>query len=797
MKPINSNIMRTITLLLFSALFALASSAKDVTYTQAQKIAENFLKSPDGPNKIAPSVLKSLKLAYTAIGTDGKNCFYVFNHDGADGFIIVSADDRANAILGYSDTGTFEYDKLPADIKSWFAGYSDQITYIRSSKIKAAAEESTVLDKEVQPLLGDIQWNQDSPYNDMCPVYDLNSRCATGCVATAMAQVMYYHKWPEQGSGSHTYSPSILGGGTLTADFGNTSYDWNGMLPKYDDSSSDTSREAVARLMLHCGIAVDMEYSLSSGATSQAVPYALYTYFNYDKGVAYRARTNYGSAEWDDIIINEINNGRPIVALGRSSAGGHAFVFDGYDRNGLIHVNWGWGGMSNGYFRTSALAPSSQGIGGSTGGFNYDQYIVTGIQRPQSDSEEDIELISTEGLVASEETVDNGATLNFRLCGMLANAGWQDASYTYGLMLTDADGNIQKVIDTGMNGNLPVGYQIFGPQFDDISLGTLSDGDYILYPVCRVQGGNGNWNRIRSEYVGYANYIYVSAENGKQRFSYPNYFNLAATDMTVPTEVYSGMPAEVKATITNNGDVDYLGEVMVSIVDKDTKRSVTDGDPYKIDLKPGASIDLSLVSTYNLSEGVYSLTIVDDDNRRIASFRDITVKSAPTEAAVVEPVSQLSFADNSCVDRMSMDITAEVKCSSGVFGGWLCIFLFNESGAVQMGSLEPQYLFLKEGETKSISFGGPFENGVPGKTYTACLMLYDGNTYSFMSPIEMSVCQFRLDATTSVNGVEAGSNEPVIIYDINGVRLPNTDVNSLPEGIYILRQGSRTVKIVK
>lgn len=789
--------MRTITLLLFSALFALASSAKDVTYTQAQKIAENFLKSPDGPNKIAPSVLKPLKLAYTAIGTDGKNCFYVFNHDGADGFIIVSADDRANAILGYSDTGTFEYDKLPADIKSWFAGYSDQITYIRSSKIKAAAEESTVLDKEVQPLLGDIQWNQDSPYNDMCPVYDLNSRCATGCVATAMAQVMYYHKWPEQGSGSHTYSPSILGGGTLTADFGSTSYDWNGMLPKYDDSSSDASREAVARLMLHCGIAVDMEYSVSSGATSQAVPYALYTYFNYDKGVAYRARTNYGSAEWDDIIINEINNGRPIVALGRSSAGGHAFVFDGYDRNGLIHVNWGWGGMSNGYFRTSALAPSSQGIGGSTGGFNYDQYIVTGIQRPQSDSEEDIELISTEGLVASEETVDNGATLNFRLCGMLANAGWQDASYTYGLMLTDADGNIQKVIDTGMNGNLPVGYQIFGPQFDDISLGTLSDGEYILYPVCRVQGGTGNWNRIRSEYVGYANYIYVSAENGKQRFSYPNYFNLAATDMTVPTEVYSGMPAEVKATITNNGDVDYLGEVMVSIVDKDTKRSVTDGDPYKIDLKPGASIDLSLVSTYNLSEGVYSLTIVDDDNRRIASFSDITVKSAPTEAAVIEPVSQLSFADNSCVDRMSMDITAEVKCSSGVFGGWLCIFLFNESGAVQMGSLEPQYLFLKEGETKSVSFGGPFENGVPGKTYTACLMTYNGTSYSFVSPMEMSVCQFKLDATTSVNGVEAGSNEPVIIYDINGVRLTNTDVNSLPEGIYILRQGSRTIKIVK
>lgn len=789
--------MRSITLLLLSALFVLTSYAKDVTQTQAQKIAENFLKDPAGPNKIAPSMLKQLKLAYTASGTDGKNCFYVFNSNEAGGFVIVSADDRANAILGYSDTGTFDYEKLPAEIKSWFAGYADQITYIRNSKITTAAVENTTLANEVKPLLGNILWNQDSPYNDMCPVYDLNSRCATGCVATAMAQVMYYHKWPEQGKGSHTYSPSILGGGTLTADFGNTNYAWNDMQPIYDETSSDASRDAVAQLMLHCGIAVDMEYSLSSGATSESVPVALFTYFNYDKGVAYRTRTNYGSEEWDNIIRNEIDNGRPIVALGRSSAGGHAFVFDGYDRNGLIHVNWGWGGMSNGYFRTSALAPSSQGIGGSTGGFNYDQYIITGIQRPQADSEEDVELISTEGLTPSEETVDNGASLNFKLCGMLANAGWQDANYTYGLMLTDATGNTLKVIDTGMNGRLPVGYQIVGPEFNNISLGTLADGTYTLYPVCRVQGGKGSWNRIRSEYVGYPNYLYISVENGNQSFSYPNYFNLAATDMTVPAEIYSGIPTEIKATITNNGDADYLGEIIVSIVDKDTKRNVVDGDPYKIDLKPGASIDLSLVSAYNLSEGVYSLTIVDDDNRRIASFSEITVKATPSETAVLEPAAQLSFADNSLVDRMSMDITADVKCTDGVFGGWLCLFLFNESGAVQMGSLEPQYLFLKEGETKSVTFGGPFENGVPGKVYTACLMTYDGQNYSFMSPIEMSVCQFKLDETSSINGIDSDSSQPVVIYDVNGVRLPDTDINTLSKGIYILRQGNKTVKIVK
>lgn len=789
--------MKKLLLLILTSVITLSAYAADVTPQQALAIARQFSGGTTGQMKMLAPMANQLKLAYTADAADGKNCYYVFNRGGNQGFVIVAADDRANAILGYSDTGSFDYNSIPAEIKHWLTSYADQITYIRKAGFAENTATQTTLDKEVKPLLGDIQWNQDSPYNDMCPSYGINTQCATGCVATAMAQVMYYNRWPEKGVGQHTYYPSVLGGNPLSADFGATTYDWNAMLPRYDAASSQASRDAVALLMLHCGVAVDMEYSTSSGATSESVPKALVTYFNYDKGVAYRTRDNYSNSEWDEIIRRELDNGRPIVALGRSSAGGHAFVFDGYDKNGLIHVNWGWSGMSNGYFRTTALTPTMQGIGGSTSGYNYGQYIVTGIQRPQNDTEEDVELISTEGLVPGSMSVANGQPVSFRLCGFIANVGYKDASFDYGLIITDSEGNEINAIPAGTGDQLPVGYQMEGPEFKDVQLGDMAEGSYTVYPACRVKGGKGAWNRIRNEYIGYPNHLYMTCKGNTITFSYPDYFNLAVSGMENPGTVYSTVPANTKATITNNGDVDYLGEVTVSIVDKATKRNVTKGEPYMIDLKPGESADLSFIDTYTLEAGDYCLTIVDDDNKRIAPYADITVNAAPATAAVIEPAARLTLTEGKEATAEAVDFTAEVTCKYGVFGGLIYVYLFNETGTMQIGSLNPQYVFIKEGETAKVRITGAFENGVPGTVYTACMMAYNGSTLSIMQPMELSVCQFRLSGTTGIEGLEADKDEPVTIYDISGKRLPYTDTDALPKGIYIIKQGGKTVKMAK
>lgn len=792
--------MRKLTLAVLLLLPGLLSFAGDVTKSQALKIARSFLRDNAAQMKVRQNVgSDDLRLVYTADDTKGRSCVYVFNAGSNAGFVLVSAEDRAAEVLGYSDTGSFDLDRMSPEMRNWMEGYVDEITYIRDNNVETAPQKSTNGGKKVAPLLGNIMWDQGAPYNNMCPDYDISSKCATGCVATAMAQVMYYHRWPETGKGSYTYAPAIMGGRTLTADFGSTHYSWDDMTPKYDSNSSEAGCDAVAELMLHCGISVSMNYSLSSGAGSDVIPYALFNYFDYDKGVAYRQRSNYSSEEWQQIIEDEIDNGRPVIATGRSSSGGHAFVFDGYDENGFVHVNWGWSGMSNGYFRTSALNPPLQGTGGSAGGYNYDQQIITGIQRPKENSCEDVELVSTEGLVPAQKTIDNGGSTDISLRGMIYNAGWKASSFEYAMLLADAQGSTVEVYRTDAAYELEVGYGFYGPLTENVKFGKLSDGDYKLYPVCRQHGSDGEWSRIRDEYVGYPNYLNVSVSGDRIAFAYPDYFDLSIDEMDSPAEIYAGVPSCTRATVVNGGDVNYLGDVMVTVYDSKTLRPVASGSKYKIDLAPGASAEVEFLDVMNLPAGDYKLAVTDDDNRIISAMREVSVKDAPAQAAVLTTAAQLSFADNENVDARSMNITARLKCDSGVFGGYVYLYIFNESGAVIRGCLDPQYLMLKSGETADVTFSGAFENGVPGTTYVAALLLYNGSTYSYIKPMESSTCVFRLaPETTGIDSAVAGdTGVKVKIYDMNGCLRPETDTETLPKGMYIVKKGNSVRKIVK
>ena len=790
--------MRKFTLLTLFCMIAVCCHAKDITQSQAIKIAQKFLglQTHGGTRKVAAK----LQLAYTGSNTTGQNCLYVFNSADSQGYVIVAADDQANEILGYSDTGSFPLGNMPDNLRSWIGTYIDQISYLKRKPLKTSpAHTSWKYDKEVKPLLGNIQWNQDSPFNDQCPTYDISSRCATGCVATAMAQVMYYNRWPEQGIGSHTYAPSILNGKTLTADFANTHYAWDAMLPQYDANSSDESREAVAQLMLHCGVSVDMQYSSSSGAASLPVPQALVNYFGYDRGIAYRTRQNYSSTEWQSIIIDELDHQRPLIAMGRSSAGGHCFVFDGYDRNGLIHVNWGWGGMSNGYFRTSALTPATQGIGGSNGGFNNNQYIVTGIQRPVANTYSDIELVSSEGLVPSKSHVAQDETFDIALHGTLYNAGWQNATLYFGLVAIDSVGN--QVFATSLNNpdTVEMSYMYNGLNFKDVTLGSLANGNYRLYPAARSTEDGSPWYPIRDEYVGYPNYLNVSVTNGAATFSYPDYFCLNADSVAIEPEVFAGKLTQVKAHIANTGDVNYLGEVHAQLLDAQTGRKVADGTTQKIDLAPGADIDINFIDAFSVAPGDYLLTLVDDDERHICNSQKLHIQATP-DAAVVTPAEQLAF--KGTVNKENLDITAHVKCTAGYYSGYAYFFILNESGAVQRGCLDPQYFHVKEGETADVRFTGPFENGVDGTVYTATILLYDGTNYSILAPREMSTCQFTLGTETGIRdltgtALDAASLSAATIYNINGTRVQGTDLSSLPHGTYIVKANGKSFKFSK
>ena len=712
-------------------------------------------------------------VVYSQLMADGRTRVQVRNI--ADGGFVLTQGDR---ILGYSDTGTFRPDDAPPALLDMLQALGQQTpeSLLPSSQAsrRASGVQADALSFEPtgEPLLGDIRWNQDAPYNDLCPKYDMSTRCPTGCVATAMAQLMRYHRWPLQGVGSHTYSPAILSGNTLTADFGATAYQWDAMLPNYATADApaegytmDECRQAVAQLMQHCGVAVDMVYYTQSGATDYDVPPALIGYFNYDRSMSYRKREHYGTVDWLQILHDEFAAGRPVLAYGRASAGGHAYVFDGMDQQGFIHVNWGWGGMSNGYFSTSALTPASQGIGGSDGGFNYTQRIITGIFPADGIGRDyDVELTSTEGLTAGKAKIAQGSDVTIRLSGKVYNHGWQTADFDYALLLLSEEGDTVCIVPGPAAQQLEKDATAYAPTFGAVNFGVLAPGSYTLYPVCRMTGGTGRWLRIRDNYIGYVNRLDVTATEADVTFRQPDYFELKATDTDVPDVIYSGVPTLITATVTNEGDVEYHGEVKVQL--RQGSSIVATTSNYIVDLLPGAATQLRFTDGFKAAAGSYTLCLVDDDGTVISPRFTVTVSATPAVGTVVA-------ATPLTVDKIrpdQMQVTATVAASGGFFGGLLYTFIMNKEGRKEVSCLFPEYIMLNaDGTPQQVIMRGTFENGVPGTTYQAQLAVYDGSSYTFLDDAN-ATCTFVFSPETQAveDITRSPSDGSAAAFDLGG-----------------------------
>ena len=300
-----------------------------------------------------------LQLVYTGSSSRGETCFYAFNV-GESGFVIVSADDRFRPIVGYSDEGPFETENMSPEL----AFYLEKIIEARTSR-NAVLFDDTEQEWQSVATTGRMlsrnggrgvdyicttKWNQDSPYNYYAPEASSGpgGRCYAGCVATAMSQVMKRWNHPLQGSGSHSYYS--YGYGMQSANFGETTYDWEHM-PDRLNGASQQEIEAVALLMYHCGVAVDMNYAPDgSGANSWDVPYAINRYFSYSTHADLKMRNEFSLLNWQNMLKESHDIGWPVYYSGFSNSGGHAFVCDGYDDSDLFHFNWGWGGSSDGWF---------------------------------------------------------------------------------------------------------------------------------------------------------------------------------------------------------------------------------------------------------------------------------------------------------------------------------------------------------------------------------------------------------------------------------------------------------------
>jgi len=345
-------------LLLLTAMFTLmcflpglrgTAHANPVSVDRAKNIAQSFLSNTLQYKH--PVQLQSQAWQFDAV--------YLFTIPQG-GWIMVAADDCARPVLAYSLTGSFNTDTMPVALQNMLSVYQQEINHIRTVKGAPCHEEWQLIEEgkslkrteedEVGPLIT-TQWFQRSPYNLLCP-----SSTMTGCVATAMAQVMKYWNYPAFGQGSHSYTDDS-GYGTQSADFGNTRYDWPNMPNRLTESSSAIEKTAVATLMYHCGVSVNMHYStVYSGTTIYKCETALTDFFHYNRhDIRYCAKGQMSNDAWTDTLIAELRHRRPILHGGNGPAGGHCFICDGFNAQRYLHFNLGEDGAGDGYYQVGAI----------------------------------------------------------------------------------------------------------------------------------------------------------------------------------------------------------------------------------------------------------------------------------------------------------------------------------------------------------------------------------------------------------------------------------------------------------
>lgn len=360
-------------LCMLASINAYADHTNSVSVDEARQKALYFLSYQPtfvkGRNH-APQKLSDLNLAHQALLKNGQTAYYIFSNE-AGGFVIISGDERTEDVLGYSSEGVFDADNMPENMKGWLDEYATQIAYIQEHGLSSPSIRKIESYPAIDPMLT-TTWSQRSPYNDECPDFFGQGKCSTGCEATALAQVMYYHR-----AKSVTKTTATIPGYTCVREWmidsephhitvdaipAGSPIDWDNMLDSYNGSEAPAEELAVANLMKYCGAAMQMDYYIGqSDASVSNAAMALKAYFNYRFDTDLKWRDNFSDEEWENIIYNELSNDRPVFYHGMHSTenntDGHVFVCDGYDGMGYYHINWGWGGIYDGYFPLSAIGP--------------------------------------------------------------------------------------------------------------------------------------------------------------------------------------------------------------------------------------------------------------------------------------------------------------------------------------------------------------------------------------------------------------------------------------------------------
>ena len=760
----------------------------------------------NGPMHKTAIADSQFKLSYTQKTEQGSPAVYIFN--AADnGYLVVSADDNATPLLGYADKGNFNIAQMPPQMKWWLGEYAAQIA---SAKQTAAVRNASAQKHAVSPLLP-TRWNQGTPFNNLCP-----NKYPTGCVATAMAQVMKKWNYPQ-------VATQITDLNTIGAQPHDYTLEWGKMLDTYTLGNYNSEQaNAVATLMLACGYAVDMDYAEGgSGANPLKAAIALSKNFKYNSGIQYLDRYYSTSSEWEDLIYKELAAGRPVIYGGQSTSVGHEFVCDGYDGSGYYHFNWGWGGMSDGYFLLDALNPGAVGTGGGAGGgYNSNQSIIIGVQPTLLEMEPRVTQWgslsgtcpgSVLSLTAKNEDGKMGSWLNMDITPISVRLGVEISSTT--------NPNFTPVYidlfsqELAMSGCSPEGNQV---QYSGINANravflpsNIPDGKYKVTVCSRnAKNNNSEWIPVRTAQGSY-NFIYITKSGSKYTVTSMPEATLTITSASTTTPVYYKNSCRIKLSVANNSEIDITGGFYPVLLD-DQNKIVFEAEGITMSLAPGETRNEEFTTLFELAEKATAPTV--DTNYKLAFLttaggnsiynwstpvtmyvnsgdpniivNNLHVKGATTKSMNVNGTLQTVYVTP---DASKIPFEAEIINKGTFFGQDVILALFNSSLGTSVATYDMgPTAILASGEKATVNSDADFSSASNNTVYAAAVFYFVNNqAKQACAPIF-----FMIDPSTGVNDMEADTESvaydratrtvtateavSVKLYDLNGSKLAET-----------------------
>lgn len=834
---------------LLTIIFAAVQiAAAPVDPEKALEIANNFWANnvPASKNIQWQLVPADGALKAPTLGTSPKEdeAYYIFTATDNNGFVIVSGDDRLSPIVGYSTNAVSG--EMPPALTAWLKEYSEYVNDVRAGKATPSQRKAREASSHIEPMLV-TAWDQDKPYNNMCPLLN-GKRTYTGCSNTAAAQVMRFHKWPASPIADVEWENNITGE-TEFCEMKSHVYDWENMIYSYSVEYSEAEAEAVALLMADIGKATQSMYEEEgTGSNELGIASAFVNVFDYSPELTIATRSHYTYEEYISLIRENLEERQPIVycGYGQNYQDGHSFVCDGIDANDLLHIDWGWSGVFNGYFDIAIMEPEGSGIGGFSDRYNVGQLAIVNI-KPRAEGE--VNKGSTPTLTAmdaydmeteeevdevSAEFVDGIAEVGFTFS--VINRGHSDAEGCFGAGIMDKDGNLVRDIEFGETDVCPSSYKdIYGDGYS-LSVSNVSGSEEYLpagkYVVGlfymntyeEVEYMRGTCNGLILEVTEVA----ITLSSVAPRFEFDEFSIIEMPEHSNEELVFN-------ATFTNKSKLNAT-VILVPVINR-----YEDGTKVKSERMAGSAVALDILDVNNIiatftvprafaQSGTYTISFeymttsqyIEDEEGLPGKFdksklKSVAGESAPFEVEII-PADDDEYDYSFSVEYLGQETYDEYLCAviRTIMGKDISEYKFLISNETHENALEAVAEYIASGEcgechtlNRSAEFRIPLEEG----EYGIVFVLYDVNG----EPLdEYFTCIFNLttgieDVEENVAGIHYDSDSNVIsvakesvieVLDASGravkrANSSNISIADLETGIYIVKYDKNIVKVVK